>query len=425
VSKPIEKQIIILGGGCAGLWLLYHLCRSGYSAVLIDYKELGQFASTRNQSWLHTGALYAVNRDDILGDTKLLNIVDECRASSQITINFCTQFCPEAIYKGSECLFIFEKPDDAQKAQKNITLLGLTSQIVTRPQIEEMEPVLSPMTKLETGLITDDIAFNSYRILTTLARKAWECGGLFHFTTKNLISLNMTFSRSTGMWSVSDGTHTFKAPKIVCAGGALISRMLSRRLRRGAKCAETIPTLQKCLVAVVNRKICNRIISIRSQASQFLNLVPFEAGTTINAGGLDASASDFTDRQFPESTYRELAERMTYFVPGTLSPYSFGVHFYICQKVANIHPSFHTRHYFWFKEQADPFYYFYPGKFTLAPIAARKLIKELTGDLTKVTVRLQRSDAFDDNVARRPYWGTPSHIGHTKNEILVFDEIKG
>ena len=49
----------IMGSGAAGLWLAHELTRRGYSVAVLDRQPFCGFASTRNQGWLQSGALYA------------------------------------------------------------------------------------------------------------------------------------------------------------------------------------------------------------------------------------------------------------------------------------------------------------------------------------------------------------------------------
>lgn len=56
----IEKDIVILGGGIAGLWLLNRLRNAGYSAVLLERAALGSGQSIASQGMIHGGMKYAL-----------------------------------------------------------------------------------------------------------------------------------------------------------------------------------------------------------------------------------------------------------------------------------------------------------------------------------------------------------------------------
>ncbi len=59
--QTIHTDLIILGGGIAGLWLLNRLRQQGYHAILLETGELGGGQSIRSQGIIHGGTKYALN----------------------------------------------------------------------------------------------------------------------------------------------------------------------------------------------------------------------------------------------------------------------------------------------------------------------------------------------------------------------------
>lgn len=55
-----QQDIVILGGGVAGLWLLNRLRAAGYGAVLFERSALGQGQSIASQGMIHGGMKYAL-----------------------------------------------------------------------------------------------------------------------------------------------------------------------------------------------------------------------------------------------------------------------------------------------------------------------------------------------------------------------------
>ncbi len=55
-----DTDIVILGGGIAGLWLLNRLLTAGYSAILLERAALGQGQSIASQGMIHGGMKYAL-----------------------------------------------------------------------------------------------------------------------------------------------------------------------------------------------------------------------------------------------------------------------------------------------------------------------------------------------------------------------------
>src|SRR3990167_8338106 len=58
----ISVDIIIFGGGIAGLWLLAQLKEQGYSALLLENQSLGQGQTILSQGIIHGGTKYAVKQ---------------------------------------------------------------------------------------------------------------------------------------------------------------------------------------------------------------------------------------------------------------------------------------------------------------------------------------------------------------------------
>jgi glycine/D-amino acid oxidase-like deaminating enzyme len=57
-AEVIQPDVLIIGGGVQGLWLLNDLRRQGYSAVLLERRELGGGQTCHSHVYLHQGHLY-------------------------------------------------------------------------------------------------------------------------------------------------------------------------------------------------------------------------------------------------------------------------------------------------------------------------------------------------------------------------------
>ncbi|MEP6389792.1 MAG: FAD-dependent oxidoreductase [Halioglobus sp.] len=60
-GQPIDIDIVILGGGIAGLWSLNQLRNQGYSAVLLESEALGSQQTIASQGMIHGGIKYALS----------------------------------------------------------------------------------------------------------------------------------------------------------------------------------------------------------------------------------------------------------------------------------------------------------------------------------------------------------------------------
>ena len=61
MSRTIDSDVIIFGGGIAGLWMLGRLRDAGYSALLLESRALGGVQSMASQGIIHGGTKYALS----------------------------------------------------------------------------------------------------------------------------------------------------------------------------------------------------------------------------------------------------------------------------------------------------------------------------------------------------------------------------
>lgn len=61
MKKTLSIQIVIVGGGIAGLWLLNRLSREGFDVVLLEKNTLGNAQTLASQGIIHGGLKYALN----------------------------------------------------------------------------------------------------------------------------------------------------------------------------------------------------------------------------------------------------------------------------------------------------------------------------------------------------------------------------
>lgn len=58
--EKIEADVVVIGGGCAGLWLLDALRRQGFRTILLESNCLGGGQTTASQGILHGGVKYSL-----------------------------------------------------------------------------------------------------------------------------------------------------------------------------------------------------------------------------------------------------------------------------------------------------------------------------------------------------------------------------
>ncbi len=59
-SANISVDVVIIGGGIAGLWLLNRLCNQGYNAILFEQSALGSGQTVASQGMIHGGIKYTL-----------------------------------------------------------------------------------------------------------------------------------------------------------------------------------------------------------------------------------------------------------------------------------------------------------------------------------------------------------------------------
>lgn len=59
--RHLETDIVIVGAGIAGLWLLNSLTKQGYQVILLEAEDIGGGQSIRSQGIIHGGIKYALN----------------------------------------------------------------------------------------------------------------------------------------------------------------------------------------------------------------------------------------------------------------------------------------------------------------------------------------------------------------------------
>ncbi|MGE5192042.1 MAG: NAD(P)/FAD-dependent oxidoreductase [Deltaproteobacteria bacterium] len=94
-----SRRIVIVGGGIAGLSAAVRLSQAGLAVTLLEASQLGGAASTRNQGWLHSGGIFALDSPDY---------ARACHAALERTL----RFCPDCLEAGvPQMAYLFSRPD--------------------------------------------------------------------------------------------------------------------------------------------------------------------------------------------------------------------------------------------------------------------------------------------------------------------------
>ena len=79
-SSTLKVDVVIAGGGVAGLWLLARLRRAGYQAILVEDEALGSGQTRFAQGIIHGGIKYTLGGDVTASSQAIADMPDRWRA---------------------------------------------------------------------------------------------------------------------------------------------------------------------------------------------------------------------------------------------------------------------------------------------------------------------------------------------------------
>ncbi len=124
--SAVELDVVILGGGIAGLWLLDRLRRKGYAAWLIESDSLGCGQTISSQGIIHSGLKYTLDgmlRDSALHIRDMPELWRACLAGRR------DPDLREVRMRGDHC-YLWRTSDLGSK----LALLGARATLRTRPE---------------------------------------------------------------------------------------------------------------------------------------------------------------------------------------------------------------------------------------------------------------------------------------------------
>jgi len=83
MSQIVTTDVVIVGGGIAGLWLLNRLRSVGYGAILLESDALGAGQTSKSQGIIHGGMKYALQgvlTNDAMAMAEMPALWRECLA---------------------------------------------------------------------------------------------------------------------------------------------------------------------------------------------------------------------------------------------------------------------------------------------------------------------------------------------------------
>jgi glycine/D-amino acid oxidase-like deaminating enzyme len=163
-QRATTQRVVIIGGGVAGLSSAVRLAQAGLPVTVLEASQLGGAASTRNQGWLHSGGIHALDSPEY---------ARTCYASLGDTL----KFCPNCLEPQIESMaYLFSRGETLLKTWTNAwSAVGI-------PWYElPLENVFAALPGLERSRIQHafqlpDRAFRPDVLLSELAATAANAG---------------------------------------------------------------------------------------------------------------------------------------------------------------------------------------------------------------------------------------------------------
>jgi glycerol-3-phosphate dehydrogenase len=203
-------DVVIIGAGAAGLWTAVGLTTAGASVLLVHAPHPQGYSSTRNQNWLHSGALYAVFRAPA--------VTRDCIQGSQQVCAWAARHDP-GILADTEFRYAFDSRGQADAAAAACLDAGIAA---GRPAADLWAQAL--LGRPAWLLPVPDKSVDSSRLLRSLARQA-VAGGANAVTVPSLRSVRLR--PGDNGWQVSGPGFSAPGQRVIITAGTLIPELLA------------------------------------------------------------------------------------------------------------------------------------------------------------------------------------------------------
>jgi len=199
------RRVLIVGGGISGLAASWKLAEAGVPVTLLEASELGSAASTRNQGWLHSGAIYALESPEY---------ARACYASLLQTLAF-SPGCVEP--QVPSMVYLFSRPDaPLQRWTSAWESAGIPFREVPVSEVYGQLPGLA-RGRIQHAFELPDRAIRPDVLLTELAATAQNSGVEIR-TGAHVARLLVDGPRCGGV--VTSAGEEIRAQLVILAGGS-------------------------------------------------------------------------------------------------------------------------------------------------------------------------------------------------------------
>lgn len=365
----------ILGAGSAGIAAAYVASTSGKLVAVFEAGHSPDFSSVRNQGWLHSGALYALQSSDIS------SIAQDCgKAFADIT-TLAGELSPASVGAKKGVAFF----EDEVSVERMISAAEINDIYARRLSLRETEEVFSiygrsPLHRY--GVEISDTYIHNHSFLGALVRQCKMASCDFINVSGFLEGLELDWKGSQGGWRIIHGDNEHFCRNLLVCLGPLIPEFVSRHLEM-----KLIHKIKSCHVAAVRVKAIDRIMISPSSGTSFINLAPCRSGFTVNCGALDANSDSAMPEGVDSRSVFELSRLLRIHWPKLAEMIiSEPVVHYICKKLEIAEPAIVDRRRVVLEEPVEKLHYFYPGKFTTMLEGARTYYESVFGELPKENI---------------------------------------
>ena len=323
-----DYDVVIIGGGCAGIFLASELSKRNWTCAVLHKNPAASHASTRNQGWLQSGSFYAAFDDT--------GAALECRAGHE----YITATYPDLVHTSVPSYSLFGEKGEFEAALRVCDVLDIRMRELEIGQIHQLlteNPILED-TPFSYVAETSDRAFDTHRLLQRVADQAAERGAVY-CEVPSMASINP--EPSGNGWRIALSDDQIHGKILVLACGPYIPEMLQQFIPEEAQGMK----VTKTPVLVIRNQVSNCAFMAPLTAGA-PNIVPFGRSHGIEGVSVCMSRVDYAARDATDDDVENLpgginirdafGKMLQLYCPGIERLAVDGEvagHFYACQKI--------------------------------------------------------------------------------------------
>ncbi|MGA5150124.1 NAD(P)/FAD-dependent oxidoreductase [Streptomyces griseoincarnatus] len=412
-------DVVIIGGGCAGIFLASELIGRGRSCAFLDTEPVASYASTRNQGWLQSGAFYAASGD--------VSAARGCKTGYEHIMGSYR----EVVHQSIPSYYLFEGKDELETALVSCGELGIFLRELGARELHNLvseNPLLDGM-PFSYVAETSDKPFDTNLLLQRVAGQAVR-QGVHYYKAPKVNSITSEPSRDG--WKVGVGQRRIRGQFLVLACGSFILEMLRRFALEDAHDIN----LFKTPVFIVQAKISNCAL-IAPRKTRAPNIIPFGERRGIEGVSICMSRADFDARDADDyevdylpsgvSVRDEFGKRIQQFCPGIeqlVAGDEITGHIYACQKIKPRSLEESRGAYIRFYDvEGCSLSVFYPGKFTSSPVSASEHAGQIERIVPPSSPIMHGGSTRVPVVAEQRYYDPSKYKLHMRDGVLDLDPV--